>query len=46
MFLPKSGELIGKFVYAIVVTLIVVIISLQLQKIFKKKIAVKSYFYK
>lgn len=30
---PKSQEIIGKFVYALLVTFIVVIISLQLQKI-------------
>jgi len=34
---PKSEGLIGKFVYAIIVTLIVVIISLQLKKISEKK---------
>jgi len=32
-FFPQNQELIGKFIYAVIVTLIVVIISLQLQKI-------------
>lgn len=34
---PKSEGVIGKFIYAIAVTFIVVIISLQLKKIFEKK---------
>ena len=34
---PTTQEIIGKFVYAFLVTLIVVIISLQLQKISKPK---------
>lgn len=33
---PKSQEIIGKFLYAFLVTIIVVIISLQLQKISKE----------
>jgi uncharacterized BrkB/YihY/UPF0761 family membrane protein len=33
---PQNQEIIGKFVYAIIVTFIVVIISLQLQKVSKK----------
>lgn len=33
---PQNQEIIGKFVYAFLVTIIVVIISLQLQKISKK----------
>ena len=33
----KSNELIGKFVYAIIVTIVVVIVSLQLKKISEKK---------
>ena len=35
--LPKKSELIGKFIYAIIVTIIIVIISLQLRKISEKK---------
>jgi formate/nitrite transporter FocA (FNT family) len=34
---PKKNELIGKFIYAIIVTIIVVIISLQLRKISEKR---------
>jgi len=34
---PKNNELIGKFIYATIVTTIVVIISLQLKKISEKK---------
>jgi len=34
--LKSSGTLIGKFVYALLVTSIVVIVSIQLQKISKK----------
>jgi len=34
--LKNSGTLIGKFAYALLVTLIVVIVSMQLQKISKK----------
>jgi len=34
---PKKNELIGKFIYAAIVTIIVVIISLQLKKISEKK---------
>ena len=30
---PKSGGLIGKFLYAVLITVIVVIISLQLKKV-------------
>lgn len=33
---PKSEGVIGKFIYAIIVTIIVVIISLQLKKTFEK----------
>lgn len=36
-FFEKSGELIGKFIYAIIVTAIVVIVSLQLKKTSEKK---------
>lgn len=35
-FLQPKGELFGKFIYAIIVTLIVVIVSLKLQKIGEK----------
>ncbi len=34
---PQNQEIIGKFVYAFLVTLIVVVISLQLQRISKGK---------
>ena len=34
---PKKNELIGKFIYAIIVTIIVVIASLHLRKISEKK---------
>jgi len=34
---PKENELIGKFIYAAIITVIVVIISLQLKKISEKK---------
>lgn len=34
---PKRSELIGKFIYAMIVTAIVVVISLQLKKISEKK---------
>jgi polyferredoxin len=34
---PKGAGLIGKFLYALLVTIIVVIISLQLKKISEKK---------
>ncbi|MDI6591820.1 MAG: DUF5654 family protein [Patescibacteria group bacterium] len=30
---PKKSELIGKFIYAVLVTLIVVLVSLQLRKV-------------
>lgn len=33
---PKNQEIIGKFLYAFLITIIVVIISLQLQKISKE----------
>jgi len=33
---PKKNELIGKFIYAIIVTIIVVIVSLKLKKISEK----------
>jgi len=36
-FFPKKSELIGKFIYAIIVTIIVVLVSLQLKKISEKK---------
>lgn len=36
-YLPKSGELLGKFLYAAVITLIVVVISRYLGKISEKK---------
>lgn len=36
-FFPKRSELIGKFLYAIIVTGIVVLISLQLKKISERK---------
>ena len=35
--LKSSGTLIGKFIYALLVTLIVVIVSIQLQRISKKQ---------
>ncbi len=34
---PKKSELIGKFFYAVVVTIIVAIVSLQLRKIAEKR---------
>jgi len=34
---PKKSELIGKFLYAIIVTIVVVFISLQLKKVSEKK---------
>ena len=36
-FFPKKSELIGKFLYAIIITVIVVLVSLQLRKISEKK---------
>jgi len=37
-FLPdKSASLIGKFIYALLITIIVVIISLQLKRVSEKK---------
>lgn len=37
-FFPKgSGGLIGKFIYALIITIIVVIVSLQLKKISEKE---------
>jgi len=36
-FFPKKNELIGKFIYAIIVTIVVVIISLHLRKISEKR---------
>jgi len=36
-FFTKSNELIGKFIYAIIVTAIVVIVSIRLKKISEKK---------
>jgi hypothetical protein len=37
IYLPKSGGLVGKFIYAIIITLIVVVISRYLGKISEKK---------
>ena len=36
-FFPKENALIGKFIYAIIVTIIVVLVSLQFRKISEKK---------
>ncbi len=36
-FFEKSNELIGKFIYAITITIIVVIVSMRLKKIAEKK---------
>jgi len=36
-FLPKENALIGKFIYAIIVTIIVVLVSSQLKKISQQK---------
>lgn len=36
-YLPKSSELVGKFLYAITITFIVVIVSRYLEKISEKK---------
>jgi len=36
-FFKKSDELIGKFLYAIIVTIIVVVVSMWLKKSLKKK---------
>ncbi len=36
-FFEPAGEILGKFIYAIVVTIIVVVISVELQKINKKE---------
>ena len=36
-FFPKKNALIGKFIYAIIVTIIVVLVSLQFRKISEKK---------
>jgi len=36
-FFPKESALIGKFIYAIIVTIIVVLVSLQFRKISEKK---------
>lgn len=36
-FFEKSNELIGKFLYAIIVTIIIVIVSMRLKKIAEKK---------
>lgn len=33
-FFPKRDELVGKFIYAFVVTFVVVVLTLQLRKIF------------
>ena len=37
VILPKGSDLIGKFLYALLVTVVVVVLSLQLQKISEKK---------
>jgi len=37
IYFKKSNALIGKFIYAIIITVIVVIISLQLKKLSKEK---------
>ena len=37
IFFEKSNELIGKFIYAIIVTAIVVVISMRLKKVSEKK---------
>ena len=34
---PETNALIGKFIYAIIITFVVVILSLQLRKVSKKK---------
>jgi len=36
-FFPKSSGLIGKFIYAIIITLIVVVVSMRLKKIVEKE---------
>ena len=36
-FFPKENALIGKFIYAIILTIIVVLVSLQFRKISEKK---------
>ena len=36
-FFEKSNELIGKFIYAIIVTVVVVIVSIKLKKVSEKK---------
>ena len=36
-FFPKESALIGKFIYAIIVTIIVVVVSSQLKKISQQK---------
>jgi len=36
-FFKKNNELIGKFLYAIIVTIIIVIVSMRLKKIAEKK---------
>ena len=36
-FFPKGGGLVGKFIYAFFITIIVVLVSLQLRKISEKK---------
>ncbi len=35
-FFPEAQELVGKFIYAVFVTLVVVVVSIQLQKIAEK----------
>jgi len=36
-FFEKSNALIGKFIYAIIITFIIVILSMQLKKVSEKK---------
>jgi len=36
-FFKKNNELIGKFIYAIIVTVIIVLVSMRLRKIAEKK---------
>jgi len=36
-FFKKSNELIGKFIYAMIVTVIIVVVSMRLKKIAEKK---------
>lgn len=36
-FFKKSNELIGKFIYAVIVTVIIVVVSMRLKRISEKK---------